>query len=404
MAESLILAISGTVLGVAWSMFGLYLGSLVIKEYPPAAYAIRGAFLAVVVLVHGYLRSRTPRLFIFVLLMIIVSVVTLTSTATAVSSVGATQILYPILIAVGCIILVNLCIYPEFSSRFLGQMTIDILSDTAEALENAGLYFVEAEASPAAAKKDSQTLMGGVDMGSASTKGMKDVRYLATQASSPPHISLYTKLEGLVRKMFANGTPDPAGKALEEKSKISLTDLTNSKAQIRKKLSDCKAAQQESNFEIAISVLPPREMKPISVRAMKRLVANTIAVIGACESKFALLGSDDDDDDEEVSPPDQGNPDVKDQMKDGEGAASMAEEDAKQRKLSTIIERDKAELDMIKPKREIEFGDARLLRYLLHRVAKPYEDLHLVVARTIEVVIACVAYAYVRPSELSWHA
>lgn len=53
---------------------------------------------------------------------------------------------------------------------------------------------------------------------------------------------------------------------------------------------------------------------------------------------------------------------------------------------------------MIKPRREIEFGDARLLRYLLRRVAKPYKDLHQVVARTIEVVTACVAYTYDVPT------
>ena len=53
MAEALILVLSGTLLGVAWSLLGIYLGSLIIKEYPPAAYAIRAIFLAVVVLFHG---------------------------------------------------------------------------------------------------------------------------------------------------------------------------------------------------------------------------------------------------------------------------------------------------------------------------------------------------------------
>ncbi|KAK4692880.1 hypothetical protein P7C71_g4409, partial [Lecanoromycetidae sp. Uapishka_2] len=209
--------------------------------------------------------------------------------------------------------------------------------------------------------------------------------------------SFSIKLEGFVRRLLANGAPKPVGEQPEEIQTLSLAELTNSKAQIRKKLTDCKAAQQECNFEIAISVLPPREMKPISVRAMKRLAANTIAVIGACESKFALLG-DDHDEEEDKAAADKGIADLKDDTKDGHETAEEANKDEKQRKLSTIIERDKAELEMIKPKREIEFGDARLLRYLLHRAVKPYEDLHQVIARTIEVVTACIAYAYDVPT------
>lgn len=145
MAEALILVLSGTVLGVAWSILGIYLSSLVMKEYPPAAYAIRAIFLAVVVLFHGYLRSKTPRLFIFVLLLVIVSVVSLTSTAKVVTPLSATNILYPILIAAGCITLVNICVFPEFSSRYLGQMTLDTLNDTVRALGDAGTYFVESK-------------------------------------------------------------------------------------------------------------------------------------------------------------------------------------------------------------------------------------------------------------------
>lgn len=62
-----------------------------------------------------------------------------------------------------------------------------------------------------------------------------------------------------------------------------------------------------------------------------------------------------------------------------------------------MMNQDKAELEIIKTNREFEFGDARLLRYILKRAAKPYIDLHRVSARMIEVVSACVAYAYLSP-------
>lgn len=411
MAEALILVLSGAVLGVAWSVLGIYLGSLVIKEYPSAAYAIRAIFLTVVILFHGYLRSKTPRLFIFVLLLVIVSVVSLTSTAKVLTPISATNILYPILIAAGCITMVNICIFPEFSSRYLGQMTLDTLNDTVKALGDAGTYFVE---SKRAVHQDS--VKKGEERANASMTGplrnATDREHGLSQEKTTdlPETPVHIKAKHLLHRLFASKSTNFEHNDSKKPPKTSLTDLTASKAKIRKKLSDCKAAQQECNFELAVSVLPPRNMKPISVQAMKKLVANTIAVISACESKFALLGSDDDgraSNPEKTEP----GPGLLEESKTPAVSALVAatsnllnselplpHENAKHVKLSTIIEQDKAELEMIKPKREIEFGDARLLRYLLARVAKPYGDLHSVVARTVEVVSACIAYAYDVPT------
>ena len=410
MAEALILVLSGTVLGVAWSVLGIYLGSLVIKENPPAAYAIRAMFLAVVVLFHGYLRSKTPRLFIFVLLLVIVSVVSLTSTAKVVTPITATNILYPILIAAGCILLVNVCIFPEFSSRYLGQMTLDTLNDTVKALGDAGSYFVESKRM--FGRNPVKTGNTNVDDSTVEPRRKATDKKQALpqdKSTNLPKAPLRIKAKDTIHGLFAcksNETKHDGSKPPRK----SLSDLTDTKAKIRKKLSDCKAAQQECNFELAVSVLPPRNMKPISVQAMKKLVANTIAVISACESKFALLGSDDD---EQISSPGERKPgsEVKEASKTPAAstlveatsnllnpALPLPREDSNNGRLSTILEQDKAELEMIRPKREIEFGDARLLRYLLARIAKPYEDLHFVIARAVEVVSACVAYAYDVPT------
>ena len=398
MAEALVLVVAGTVLGVAWSTFGVYLGSLVIRDNPQAAYAIRGLFLAVVALVHGFLRSRTPRLFIFVLLMIIVSVVSLTSTAKTVTSVSVTQILYPILIAVGCVILINVSIFPEFSSRFLGQMTIDTLSDTAKALEDAGHFFVEPSAGTDNVEKPSDTSFEEIEKSHTVENAHQPTK--ENQGLLP----IYKRLVAFLTAHW--GSYETQQDATPPAKTPSIKDLTDSKAQIRKKLEACKAAQQECNFEIAVSVLPPREMKPLSTIAMKKLVANTIAVISTCESKFALLGDETDvresQDREREHSTDQGDGDYQSEssthQKESFGhfhVSKLTDEDLERRKPDALISRDKAELNMIKPKREIEFGDARLLRYLLQRAAKPYEDLHLASARAIEVVMACIAYTYV---------
>ena len=393
MAEALILVVSGTILGLAWSLFGLYLGSLLIDQYPPAAYAIRGLFLAIATLFHGFLRSRTPRLFLFVLLLIIVCVVSLVSTAKTVTTGEATQILYPILIAAGCIVFVNLCMFPEFSSRFLGQTTIETLCETAKALEDAGRYFIEAEGT-VMTKEISQESSEEERHSSPVGRCSKDP---AKANSRVAEFSILEKLKGVLRRTTTSRGNDD--EVVDETQKISLEDLTKSKTQIRKKLADCKAAQRECNFELAVSVLPPRDMKPVSVTAMKKMVANTIAVISACESKFALLGDDEGDegrvsDEKPGTQKAKGSGNGESEKAQNAGAADPPSTETSEEVL--VLDQDRAELEMIKPRREIEFGDARLLRYLLMRIAKPYGDLHIVVARTVDVVTACLAYAYVR--------
>ena len=343
MAEALVLALCGTLLGVAWSTLGIFLGSLIFPGNPPAAYAIRGVFLAIAMMLHGFLRSRTPRLFIFVLLLIIVSVVSLTSTATAVTSVLATQILYPILIAAGVILLVNLSIFPESSSSFLGHVTIDTLNDTATALEDAGRYFTYiSQASEAKATR----------------------KPTASQQAGDSRTSEDTKL-------------------------VSLSTLATAKGKLRTKLSSCRAAQRECNFEVAVSVLPPRSMKSISVASMKKLVANTVALIGACESKYALLGAVDGS-----NTKDDSRSFIEESPTRSENERSSGK-DERPWENNRDIGSGKAELDLLKPRREIEFGDVQLLRYLLGTVAKPYEDLQAVITRSVDVVSACIAYTYV---------
>lgn len=407
MAEALILALLGTVLGVAWSLLGLYLGSLVIRDHPPAAYTIRGIFLAIAMLFHGYLRSRTPRLFIFVLLMTICAVVSLTSTATVVTPVAATQILYPILIAAGVITLVNISMFPEFSSRYIGQMTIETLSDSAKALEQAGDYFV-GSAPSAENKSDGQSPATGTKDETNNSNGESKNR--TSLGSHSTGKSMYSRSHKLLSRLFkVSLSTKKDAKIPQHFQPISLKDLSTSKAQVRKKLSDCKAAQRECNFELAVSVLPPREMKPISDRAMKKLVANIIALISACESKFALLGEegvaeskDQKEQNNEPSTKDGGNAEST-----GHDAAKLPEDGKRKKMPSNLIDQEKSEIELIKPKREIEYGDVRLLKYLLRRISVPYHELSYKIKRTIEVVSACIALVYVRPRKfilpgLSW--
>lgn len=403
MAEALILILAGIVLGVGWSTLGVYLGSLIVKDNHSAAYAIRGIFLSIAVLFHGYLRSKTPRLFIFVLLLVISCVVSLLSTANQVTAVAVTQILYPILLALGVLLVINLCLFPEFSSGFLGEITIETLNDTAKGLAEAGQYFVAGNPStqtPEAQKMGNHQNSGDIK----SVAGAQDNTYIEDTAS-PRKLGLTTWVGQKIKGLFKpSKTENPEAEVeIGTQSSVSLADLTITKEQIRKKLEECKGAQKECNFELAVSVLPPRDLKPLSVHAMKKLVANTIAVIGACESKYALVGLEGNKKSREkagdLDQREDGNQSLKpthDSAQTRSRIQNVIDVGRKQIQIGSALDEEKGELEAIKPKREIEFGDVGLFKYLIARISQPYQDLHLTMDRTVQVITACIAYVYVR--------
>lgn len=404
MAEALILVLGGTLLGIAWSNFGIYLGSLVMPSNPAAAYTIRGVFLAIATMFHGFLRSHAPRLFQFVLLLIIVSVVNLTSVATSVTRVAVTQILYPIFIAAGILLMVNLLFFPEFSSRYLGETTIETLNEATAALRKAGNYFTDIDE----AIMISTAMEPGVSE--------KPVAYVdpGARVSNVPQANVSQSIIGKLRvpKLFKKNESARESSRISEPPKgIHLGELTKAKGKLRTKTKNCRAAQRECNFEIAISVLPPQKLKSISSQAMKRLVTNIVAIIGACESKFALVGDVNGYSGSTTSKKDQSGRSVGDQNFRGHEKISeeaLSEEHLANIEHSTIINGEKSwlhttrskdkgknQLEMIKPKREIESCDVEFLRFLLKQVVKPYQDIQAHVDRTVNVISACIAYAYV---------
>lgn len=413
MAEALILVLGGTLLGLAWSTLGIYLGSLVMPDNPAVAYTIRGTFLAIATIFHGFIRSQAPRLFIFVFLLIIVSVVTLTSVATAVTRVAVTQILYPIFIAAGIILLINLLVFPEFSSSYLGETTIETLNEIATVLRKAGQYFTGIDE----AVKTSAAIESGLSK--EPENNLKSGGHVSTVLQSNLSKIILKGLRALKLSKKAKTAAENSG--IPEPCKgVLLGELTTAKGKLRKKTASCKGAQRECNFEIAYSVIPPQKLKSISSQGTKRLLTNTIAIIGACESKYALLGDVNNfsptggtyskKDHPERSSSNQNVRDPKELL----GKASSKEHPANiecHKMLNTEKSRlrttkskskEKDELDMIKPRREIESGDAELLRLLLKHVAKPYKDMQAHIDRAVNVISACIAYAYVCSRRDQW--
>jgi hypothetical protein len=69
-----------------------------------------------------------------------------------------------------------------------------------------------------------------------------------------------------------------------------LRDLTDMKAKLRAKVAATKAIYTECSFELAYSVLAPRELKHISRKGIKNITGKTFSLVGACESAYALMG------------------------------------------------------------------------------------------------------------------
>ncbi|RYP71530.1 hypothetical protein DL769_004684 [Monosporascus sp. CRB-8-3] len=316
LCEALILIVLGAFVGMAWSSLGLYLSSLVIDSNLDAASGIRAIFFALAVILHGILRSYTPRLFLFVFLMLLVSITVLTGTATSVSTSMITQIAYPILTAAAIIIVVNVSIFPELSSDFLGISTIETSS----------------EANPDNTEKSSST----------------DLR-------------------------------------------SRLVSLTERKGKLRSQLGSLKTAQAESNFELVFAVLPPRSLKRISVTAMTRLVQTAISLVNACESKYALAG---DDADTAQGAAENDDTDDSDSTTDSSSESSEsddAEASEKPRKRKSKHQRN---LELIKPIREIESGDSKLLEHILTQVRVPAKALQDQIHRAVQVIAVALAHCY----------
>ena len=318
LVETLFLAFFGALLGTAWSILGVYLGSLVETTNPSAMFAIRAVFLVLAFLVHGFLRSQTPRLFTFVLLEVILCMTGLTTNSHRVTHDFATGLIYPVLVAAIVIFVINLCIFPEFSSGFLGKIAIETLRDVSTALAEAGASFVAPE------------------------------------------------------------------------RKMPLNTLTTSKPSLRANLAKLEAAQNETQSELAFSVLPPRDLKEVSKRAMKRLVANTIAVIGACESRYLLLKDSTEDLQAQLSSSESSIGEPDDSSSPTEKSRRMLRYDSDLSDGIPLID-----LSLDRATRGIEYGDADVLCRLMERITEPYQNLQKACDATVKALMSSLSLCYV---------
>lgn len=382
MAESLFLIVCGVTLGLGWALLGLHLSSLIFDTNQAAGYTIRAIFVVIAIIFHGYIRSHSPRLFIMVFVVLIICFTILMGTVHTVTTALVTQILYPMLTAMGVLLVTNVTIFPEFSGSFLGETTIEVLSQTETTLKAAVEWFIE----PIAEKKARPS--------NADSDSPLEAHNTASSASTSAHAD---NQNGQQRQVDSR-------KPLDKSTRVSrLAALTVAKENLRMKLGSCKKAYEECTFEIMYSVLPPRSLKPISKRAMAGLVRNVITLISACESKFALIGEDIEDPPSRTSESDASSDSSHSESDDSSSEDSGSDDAGREgmsrsskKKLKSLKARQALAdvLNELKPHREIASGDVDVLESLLGRVREPVAELLTNVNDAIDLVMTCLAYCY----------
>ncbi|GJN66851.1 hypothetical protein PLICBS_000873 [Purpureocillium lilacinum] len=377
MIEALLMILLGSLVGLAWSLLSLYLSSLVENSNPPAAYTIRALFLLTTTLIHGYFRSSSPRLFLFVYFLIVESLLTIQLPSTATTTLFTT-IYVPTLLGAGVALVVHLAIFPEFSSSYLGSSTIDTLTDTMETLNRATNWFITPGGDAEECKEMCATLTRKSSRGKHASRWQRTRRRITGLLAQLPSPFKATKTPSAFVDIPCHLT--------------TLAQLTAQKAKLRAQLSRCKAAQNEVNFEISISALPPISMKPISTQLMTSAVQNIIILIGACENKFIVLGNEEDAEEPIMGTERPSRPVTPDLTPDSEPTTPLSR--PKFDKQKSYADR----IDKVKPVKELETGSAPLLESILQHIKAPVLEFQVSMDNAVALVASCLAYCYDVPT------
>ncbi|KAG6011522.1 hypothetical protein E4U54_008042 [Claviceps lovelessii] len=369
MVEALLMIIFGFLLGLSWSLLGLFLSSLVQEANPAAAHTIRAFFLLACVVLHGFVRSSSPRLFNFVFFLLFAALLTIQTPSSAAASLYM-KVFIPVLMGGGVLVVVNLAVFPELSSSYLGTSTIHTLSTTTDTLARATHWFITPGGDP-------------IQAGS----HLRPLRQTATYRTTNSSVGRTRgKMKKHVRQLiadFPNPLRAPAPPATLSNTPIHLStliQLAGQKPKLRSQLSSCKKAQDEVYFEVSVSPLAPATMKEISVVYMTGLVQNVVTLIGACENKYIFLN------DEQL-------PDTDDEFV---GLTSKKQVGMPQQTQTPLPSYRKAQGDDGTFMRGTETmgGSELLLEKLLRRIRRPVQEFQVSMNEAVNVLICCLAYCF----------
>ncbi|KAK6355422.1 hypothetical protein TWF696_004520 [Orbilia brochopaga] len=331
MLETLVFALVGTLVGTGWVTLASFVSDRLYPHHSQAAYAFRAVFLVISFIVHGYLRSAVPKLFVGVLLFLLTVVIQTTTPFFVFSHAVATGFLYPFLTGIVLCTLVNVLVFPEFSSNKVAVVTVDALQLAFDTLKDTTDFFVSPAEEPSIDK----------------------------QESTPESTEQATD--------SADGKSKAASTAKSQRKEKPLKKIVDAKEKLRQAAASSKATLKETSFEICYSCLPPARLHGISSKGLEALVISLLTLIGACETKHIVLGPDDES---TVAPKE-----------------SSDESDSERNSLAERLEN-------IRPKREAEVADEELLRRLLETVDVPLATLRAAIQQGVDALICCIEFSY----------
>ncbi|KAL1835089.1 hypothetical protein VTK73DRAFT_6291 [Phialemonium thermophilum] len=189
-----------------------------------------------------------------VFVMMIVCFTTLLGTARAVTAALATQIVYPILTAMGIVSVVNVLVFPEFSGRFLGEATIDTLCLTESTLKAAVEWFLEPAVGPRGGGGRRGSQKRGAVLGDDEACSEEEDEMDITEPAPTPMSQISTTHEQQQQQQKQPPKPSQSRGGDDDKDGPSslvarLARLTAAKGRLRAKLASCKRAYEECMFE-----------------------------------------------------------------------------------------------------------------------------------------------------------
>ncbi|KAF3933272.1 hypothetical protein ABW20_dc0100633 [Dactylellina cionopaga] len=241
MLETLVFALVGTLVGTGWVTFASYISDQIYDNSVKDAHAFRAVILVISLIIHGYLRSKVPKVFVGVLLFLLT-------------------------------VIIQMVMFPEFSSGKVAVVTVSGLELALETLRDATDFFV----CPSDEMVKKTTL---------NKKEKEKVKDTLSNSSATVGDSKNSKKDTSKNEKEDNKEEEEE----EEKPEDPLKKLLSAKDQLRKALASSKATLKETSFEIGYSCLPPARLHPISSRGLEALVMSLLTLIGACETKHMVM-------------------------------------------------------------------------------------------------------------------
>lgn len=142
MFEAVVLGLIGTGFGVAFCVFGHFVTNEIAAYSGMKNGLACLAILEIIMLtIHAFIRSYSPRLFNMVFMFFTVSHFGFLSSLNTPYGAVASSFAYPILLGIAICFIINLLVFPEFGSTYLGTSIVDALNQMHTHVNTTVLFF-----------------------------------------------------------------------------------------------------------------------------------------------------------------------------------------------------------------------------------------------------------------------